>query len=133
MSYNLLDEHWIPVAGHEPVSLQAIFSDESLRHLGGNPVEKISVMNLLLAISQAACTPDNEEEWRQLGADLKKFGERCLSYLRSRRDLFELYPEFPIYLYIAGFRRQFSSPSRSKTSLWRPKISPSQTFPVDEL
>lgn len=35
MSYNLLDEHWIPVAGHEPVSLQAIFSDESLRHLGG--------------------------------------------------------------------------------------------------
>ena len=27
-------------------------------------------------------------------------------------------PEFPIYLYIAGFRRQFSSPSRSKTSLW---------------
>ena len=44
-----------------------------------------------------------------------------------------LYPEFPIYLYIAGFRRQFSSPSRSKTSLWRPKISPSQTFPVDEL
>jgi len=47
MSYNLLDEHWIPVAGHEPVSLQAIFSDESLRHLGGNPVEKISVMNLL--------------------------------------------------------------------------------------
>ena len=42
-------------------------------------------------------------------------------------------PEFPIYLYIAGFRRQFSSPSRSKTSLWRPKISPSQTFPVDEL
>ena len=87
MSYNLLDEHWIPVAGHEPVSLQAIFSDESLRHLGGNPVEKISVMNLLLAISQAACTPDNEEEWRQLGADLKKFGERCLSYLRSRRDL----------------------------------------------
>lgn len=72
MSYNLLDEPWIPVAGHEPVSLQAIFSDESLRHLGGNPVEKISVMNLLLAISQAACTPDNEEEWRQLGADLKK-------------------------------------------------------------
>ena len=44
-----------------------------------------------------------------------------------------VYPEFPIYLYIAGFRRQFSSPSRSKTSLWRPKISPSQTFPVDEL
>lgn len=46
---------------------------------------------------------------------------------------FEYFPEFPIYLYIAGFRRQFSSPSRSKTSLWRPKISPSQTFPVDEL
>jgi hypothetical protein len=45
----------------------------------------------------------------------------------------EYIPEFPIYLYIAGFRRQFSSPSRSKTSLWRPKISPSQTFPVDEL
>ena len=29
MSYNLLDEHWIPVAGHEPVSLQAIFSRKS--------------------------------------------------------------------------------------------------------
>ena len=111
MSYNLLDEHWIPVAGHEPVSLQAIFSDESLRHLGGNPVEKISVMNLLLAISQAACTPDNEEEWRQLGADLKKFGERCLSYLRSRRDLFELYGDKP-FLQFPAIKLKISEPQK---------------------
>ena len=111
MSYNLLDEPWIPVAGHEPVSLQAIFSDESLRHLGGNPVEKISVMNLLLAISQAACTPDNEEEWRQLGADLKKFGERCLSYLRSRRDLFELYGDKP-FLQFPAIKLKISEPQK---------------------
>ena len=56
-----------------------------------------------------------------------------LKFGMIKLGVFDWNPEFPIYLYIAGFRRQFSSPSRSKTSLWRPKISPSQTFPVDEL
>ena len=73
--------------------------------------------------------------------EIYPLGARLLSFLAPKSETtpeFEVpvapyEPEFPIYLYIAGFRRQFSSPSRSKTSLWRPKISPSQTFPVDEL
>ena len=68
-SFNVIDQPWIPVAGSGLVSLRQIFSDHSLTQLGGNPVQKIAVMKLLLAIAQAACTPQDEAEWEALGAE----------------------------------------------------------------
>ncbi|TVS17241.1 MAG: type I-E CRISPR-associated protein Cse1/CasA [Gammaproteobacteria bacterium] len=91
--YNLLDEPWIPVADHGRVSLLDVFSNPVYRSLGGNPVEKIALLKLLLAIAQAAVTPETEDEWRSLGSD--GVAARCLEYLERWRDRFFLYGTAP--------------------------------------
>ncbi len=91
--YNLLDEQWIPVVGYGKVGLKRIFSDSSISALGGNPIEKIAVFKLLLAIAQSACTPKDEAEWKALGCGgMKKV---VLEYLESHRDCFWLYGDRP--------------------------------------
>lgn len=91
--FNLIDEPWIPVAGQGRVSLRQVFSESSLRALGGNPVEKIALMKLLLAIAQAAATPDDDAAWRAMGAD--GMARKCLAYLDQWHDRFDLYGERP--------------------------------------
>ncbi|MFA6937665.1 MAG: type I-E CRISPR-associated protein Cse1/CasA [Treponema sp.] len=91
--FNLIDEQWIPVAGVGNVSLKQIFSDSSLTALGGNPVQKISVFKLLLAIAQSACTPKDEAEWEELGCEGMK--KKVLAYLEHYHDCFFLYGEKP--------------------------------------
>ncbi len=91
--FNLVDEPWIPVADHGRVSLREIFAHSEYRSLGGNPVQKIALMKLLLAIAQAAATPENDQEWEILG--IAGLAERCLKYLGRWRDRFYLYGERP--------------------------------------
>lgn len=91
--FNLIDEPWIPVADHGRVSLRQAFSNPEYRSLGGNPVQKIALFKLLLAIAQAAATPENESEWKALGA--QGLSERCLAYLDQWHDRFYLYGERP--------------------------------------
>lgn len=91
--FNLIDEPWVPVADHGRVSLRQLFSNPEYRSLGGNPVQKIALLKLLLAIAQAAATPKDEAEWKALGAD--GLAERCLAYLDKWHDRFYLYGERP--------------------------------------
>jgi len=91
--FNLVDEPWIPVAGAGLVSLARIFSDPSLRGLGGNPIQKIALIKLLLAIAQAAATPRDEAEWEALGAE--RLAAKTHDYLSAKRDCFWLYGEKP--------------------------------------
>lgn len=91
--FNLVDEPWIPVADHGRVSLRDIFSNPQYRSLGGNPVQKIALLKLLLAIAQAAATPDTEAEWQALGSD--GLASRCLKYLDKWHGRFYLYGEQP--------------------------------------
>lgn len=91
--YNLIDEKWIPVAGKGRVGLKTIFSDESITSLGGNPIEKIAVFKLLLAIAQSAFTPEDEKEWEKVG--LTGFQKKVLDYLKQHYDCFWLYGEHP--------------------------------------
>jgi CRISPR system Cascade subunit CasA len=91
--FNLVDEAWIPVAGEGLVSLKRVFTDPSLNALGGNPIEKIALTKLLLAIAQAAHTPENDEEWTALGA--AGLAEKVARYLEEKRDLFWLYGDKP--------------------------------------
>jgi len=87
--FNLVDEPWIPVAGKGLVSLSKIFSDPSLFALGGNPVQKIALTKLLLAIAQTAYTPKDAEDWKNLGAS--GMAKETLAYLTAKKDLFWLY------------------------------------------
>jgi CRISPR system Cascade subunit CasA len=91
--FNLIDEPWIPVTGVGLVSLHALFSNTEYRALGGNPVQKIAMTKLLLAIAQSACTPQDNDEW----ANLKPTGlaNKCLEYLNQWHDSFYLYGEKP--------------------------------------
>lgn len=91
--FNLIDEPWIPVADVGRVSLRQLFTCPDYRALGGNPVQKIALMKLLLAIAQAACTPADEQEWRALGA--QGLAQRCLVYLEHWHERFYLYGERP--------------------------------------
>lgn len=91
--FNLIDEPWLPVADKGRVSLRQLFTDADCRALGGNPVEKIALMKLLLAIAQAAATPQDEAAWRALGA--AGLAEKCLAYLDQWHDRFDLYGDKP--------------------------------------
>jgi len=91
--FNLVDEPWIPVADVGLVSLRKLFTDRSLRFLGGNPLQKIAITKLLLAIVQAAWTPEDETEWSNVGSE--GMAQKALSYLEEKKELFWLYGERP--------------------------------------
>lgn len=91
--FNLIDEPWIPIVDVGRVSLKDIFSRRDYRALGGNPVQKIALTKLLLAIVQAAVTPEDDEAWAELGAE--GLAAKCLAYLDKWHDRFWLYGDRP--------------------------------------
>jgi len=91
--FNLFDSPWIPIADVGRVSLKQIFSEPNYRALGGNPVQKIALTKLLLAIAQAASTPDDNDDWEALGTE--GLAANCLTYLENKHDRFYLYGEKP--------------------------------------
>lgn len=97
--FNLVDEPWIPVAGVGRVSLMQVFTDTSYRALGGNPVQKIALLKLLLAIAQAAATPEDDAAWRALGTE--GLAAACRKYLQQWRERFDLYGERPFLQMLA--------------------------------
>lgn len=90
--FNAIYEPWIPTI-YGKVGLWQIFSDDNLKNLGGNPIEKISVFKLLLAIAQSAFTPKDEDEWKSVGKE--GFRKKVLEYLEKNKDLFWLYGDKP--------------------------------------
>lgn len=92
-SFNLLDQPWIPVADVGRVSLRQLFAEPAYAQLGGNPVQKIALLKLLLSIAQAAYTPKDQDDWLALGSD--GLAQKCLAYLDQWSDRFDLYGEKP--------------------------------------
>lgn len=91
--FNLIDEPWIAVVDVGLVSLKDIFSQPGLRAFNGNPVQKIALTKLLLAIAQAAVTPADDSAWQRMG--WQGMANRCLQYLAKWHDRFYLYGEKP--------------------------------------
>ncbi len=91
--FNLIDEPWIPVVDVGRASLRQIFTHPEYRALGGNPVQKIAITKLLLAIAQAAATPEDDDAWSALGPD--GMAKACMDYLEQWYDRFWLYGEKP--------------------------------------
>ena len=91
--FNLIDEPWIPVVDAGQVSLRQLFSHAEYRALGGNPVQKIALTKLLLAIAQSACTPEDDDDWATLQP--ASLAEKCLAYLDQWHDRFYLYGDKP--------------------------------------
>ncbi|MDM8545410.1 type I-E CRISPR-associated protein Cse1/CasA [Candidatus Venteria ishoeyi] len=91
--FSLLNDPWIPVVDVGRVSLRQLFSEPAYRALGGNPVQKIALTKLLLAIAQAAYTPQDDDDWAALGA--QGLAEKSLAYLEKWQDHFYLYGDQP--------------------------------------
>ena len=91
--FNLVDEKWIPIANHGLASLADFFSQKHFTALGGNPIQKIALTKLLLAIAQSAYTPKDDEDWKSLGK--QGVAEKSLTYLKEKKDCFWLYGEKP--------------------------------------
>ncbi|RKQ57928.1 CRISPR-associated Cse1 family protein [Vogesella indigofera] len=105
--FNLIDEPWIPIADVGRVSLAQLFGNPQYRALGGNPVQKIALMKLLLAIAQDATTPDDEAGWQALSeSDL---AGSCLAYLEQWHHRFYLYGEEPFLQMPAIARAEIKS------------------------
>lgn len=92
-NFNLIDEEWIPVVGVGKVSLGQIFKTKHYRSVGGNPVQKMAILKLLLAIAQAAHTPQDEDEWESIGES--GLAAKCEEYLVKWHDRFDLYGNHP--------------------------------------
>ncbi|MCR5563824.1 MAG: type I-E CRISPR-associated protein Cse1/CasA [Desulfovibrio sp.] len=137
--YNLLDEHWIPIAHGESVSLKDVFAKPGLRALGGSVLEKIALFKLLQAIAQAACTPKNDEGWKTLGEE--GMARACLEYLETWRDAFWLYGPRPFLQYPAAIKANCSSygvlmseiPSDNATILFQGQVPPPAKKVTDAL
>lgn len=91
--FNLVDEPWIPVSGSGLVSLREIFSNPDLASFGGNARQKIALLKLLLAIAQAAATPESDDDWEEMGPE--GMGDKCLAYLDKWHSKFFLYGPEP--------------------------------------
>ena len=91
--FNLLNEPCIPVVGRGRVTLIDVFDDRALQNLSGTPLQKIALIKFLLAISQVASTPNNLDEWINLGPD--NLALQCIAYLKSHEDCFWLYGPHP--------------------------------------
>ena len=105
--FNLIDEAWIPVVDVGLVSLRDVFQNPGYRQLGGNPVEKTALLKLLLAIGQAAATPMDEHEWRDLGS--AGLAKQCLDYLDRWHDRFYLFGDKP-FLQMPAIKSAFEQP-----------------------
>ena len=91
--FNLVDEKWMPVANQGLASLADVFTQMHFTALGGNPIQKIAVTKLLLAIAQAAYTPEDNKDWERLG--VKGMAVKALAYLEEKKDCLWLYGERP--------------------------------------
>ncbi|MEI8102574.1 MAG: type I-E CRISPR-associated protein Cse1/CasA [Chlorobium sp.] len=91
--FNLIDEPWIPVIDKGRLSLRQIFSDASNRGLGGNPLQKMAMTKLLLAVAQAAFTPEDDELLETI--ETSDLAQKCIEYLDKWYDRFWLYGEKP--------------------------------------
>jgi len=91
--FNLIEEPWIPVIGKGLLSLRQVFGEPDNRALGGNPIQKIALTKLLLAIAQAASTPADDEAFDALKSS--ELASKCLDYLDKWHDRFWLYGEKP--------------------------------------
>lgn len=103
--YNLTNSPWIPVRGmdasNQLISLIELFEQASeIADLDCPPHERISLMRLLVCITQAALgAPDSPEDWDEFGTDLEA---QVPAYLK-RSDIhphFNLYGEGPRFLQI---------------------------------
>ena len=94
--FNLVTDPWIPVryvdASSKLLSLERLFKDcASIADLDCQPHERISLMRLLICVTQAELgSPDAPEDWSGFGSDLES---RAVAYLKRP----DIQPHFNLF------------------------------------
>ncbi len=100
MSFNLLQEPWIPVVNdnwdYQELSLLDFFRTwQNLREIqADNPPTTLAIYRLILAIMHSAYKgPKNIDHWEEIQLD---DGKKAIEYLKKWRDRFDIFhPEYP--------------------------------------
>lgn len=100
MSFNLLQEPWIPVVNgnweYQELSLLDFFRTwQNLREIqADNPPTTLAIYRLILAIMHSAYQgPKNIDHWEEIQLD---DGKKAIEYLEKWRDRFDIFhPEYP--------------------------------------
>jgi CRISPR system Cascade subunit CasA len=100
MSFNLIQERWIPVVGHDwqrqEIPLVELFKTwATLREIqADNPPTTLALYRFLLAILHRAYQgPRDEAHWEEIRED---DGKKAIAYLHANQDCFDLlHPERP--------------------------------------
>lgn len=110
-SFNLVTEPWVPVLAngkHESYSLETLFDQPtSIRQLDiADPLERVSIMRLLLAIMYAArqegySSPTAAKRIMEAGRD-----QEIIDYLHAWAHRFDLMSETEPFLQVAGMMPQ---------------------------
>lgn len=87
--FNLATDSWIKLAGRPSVSLLDFFANDDAIVLGGTAIQKLVVFRLLLAILQASCSLEDEEEWKEL--TIEEMKALAINYLKLHIAEFGLY------------------------------------------
>ncbi len=114
-AFNLIDDPWIPVRWLDPahseplVGLRRLFEQaEHIADLSANPAERISLMRLLVCVTQAALgAPPHPEAWAGFGDDL---AASVAGYLDRPgiHGKFELFGDGPRFLQNPNFESQIA-------------------------
>jgi CRISPR type I-E-associated protein CasA/Cse1 len=127
-TYNLTTEPWIPVRWRKPgasashVSLRDAFAQGlDIADLNCRPHERLALLRLLLAISQAALFEmEGFKEWRALGADSYRTMRSTLeAYLVIHQDGFGLFDAVRPFLQMPGL---LPAPTKVKEAKAKPVV-----------
>ena len=92
-SFKLVDQPWIVLSDGRQVSLWDICAITEKVDLSGTPLEKVSIIKLLLAIAHASGLPEDVDQWNEWGA--LRVSSNMRSYLLDHKDKFDLYGDHP--------------------------------------
>lgn len=81
-SFNLVDEPWI-TTNRGVLSLRALFQESGTISLQENAIDRFCLLRFLIAVCQAACPLETEEEWDELDDDGLKAA--VLRYLEKKK------------------------------------------------
>lgn len=120
-AFNLIDDPWIPVRWldanrSEPlVGLRRLFTEaDGIADLSANPAERVSLMRLLICITQAAIgAPPHPEAWDGFGDDLLTEAPNYLARPEIH-GCFELFGNGPRFLQVESFESQIEPPPLAK-------------------
>ena len=71
-TFNLALQPWIKLEGADSVGLRELFALEEPPKLAGTPTERFVVFRLLLAVLQAACTLEEDDDLEGLSIEEMK-------------------------------------------------------------